>query len=328
MANANTTSAASLNQTNGTNSVVKYAENNTASNISLTDTSKSKSQVSKAAASSTNKTKINSTMAAGEPVKVNGLTLTQMKDGIARAEAFYKKNGRLPNYISFGTRNISITTFKKNIATQGLKINTTTNTKINGLTLAQIKDGIARAEAFYKKNGRLPNYISFGTRNISITTFKKNISTAGLKINTTTTPTKIDTSSVSALAASLKAGSTTQYQTAVKIFNWVRDHISYSFYYNSKYGASGTLKKRIGNCCDTANLMVALARAAGIQARYLHGTCKFSSGTWYGHVWAQLYVDGKWLNADGTSYKNSLGVIKNWNTATYTLHNIYQKLPF
>jgi len=322
--NANTTFAASVNQTNGTNSVVKIAANNTVSNTTFQDTAKSASQVSKVAANPSNKTKINSTMAAGEPVKVNGLTLAQMKDGISRAEAFYKKNGRLPNYVSFGTRKIPITTFKKNIATQGLKINTTT--KINGLTIAQIKDGIARAEAFYKKNGRLPNYVSFGTKKIPITTFKKNVSTAGLKINTTTT--KINTSSVSALAASLKAGSSTQYETAVKIFNWVRDHISYSFYYNTKYGASGTLKNRLGNCCDTAHLMVALARAAGIQARYMHGTCKFSSGTWYGHVWAQLYVNGKWLNADGTSYRNSLGVIKNWNTATYTLHGIYQTLPF
>ena len=323
--NSNTTFAASVNQTNETNSVVKIAANNTTSNTALTSTVKSTSQVSKVVVNSTKKPKINSTMAAGEPVKVNGLTLTQMKNGISRAEAFYKKNGRLPNYVSFGTRKIAIATFKKNIATQGLKINTTT-TKINGLTIAQIKDGIARAETFYKKNGRLPNYVSFGTRKIAIATFKKNVSTAGLKINATTT--KINTSSVSALAASLKAGSSSQYQTAVKIFNWVRDHISYSFYYNTKYGASGTLKKRTGNCCDTSNLMVALARAAGIQARYLHGTCKFSSGTWYGHVWAQLYVNGKWLNADGTSYRNSLGVIKNWNTATYTLHGIYQKLPF
>jgi len=133
---------------------------------------------------------------------------------------------------------------------------------------------------------------------------------------------------VAALATSLKAGSTTQYSTAVKIFNWVRDNISYSFYYNTKYGAAKTLKYRTGNCCDTANLIVALARSAGIKARYAHGTCKFSSGNWYGHVWAQLYVNGKWYTADATSSRNSLGVVKNWNTATYTLHGIYNALPF
>jgi len=249
-------------------SLTSSASNYTAN--SLSSSKSSTANFSKVSAYSTTKTKINSTMAAGSPVTVNGLTLTQLKDGISRAQAFYKKNGRLPHYITYGTRKIPIATFQKNIATQGLKI----------------------------------------------------------KTSGSSSTTKINTSSVSALAASLKAGSTSNYNTAVKIFNWVRDNINYSFYYNSKYGASGTLKYRTGNCCDTANLMVALARAAGIQARYLHGTCKFSSGNWYGHVWAQLYVNGKWVNADATSFRNSLGVIKNWNTATYTLHGIYSKLPF
>lgn len=270
--NANTASAASLNQTNGTAVIDKISTTNNASNCTTSSLSKSNSStamVSKASLNSTTKSKINSTMAAGSPVTVNGLTITQLKDGISRAQAFYKKNGRLPNYITYGTRKIPIATFQKNIATQRLKISTTSTTK-----------------------------------------------------------TKINTSSVSALAASLKAGSTSNYNTAVKIFNWVRDNINYSFYYNSKYGAAGTLKYRTGNCCDTSNLLVALARAAGIQARYMHGTCKFSSGNWYGHVWTQLYVNGKWVNADATSSRNSLGSIKNWNTASYTLHGIYSKLPF
>src|SRR5664280_2323375 len=144
---------------------------------------------------------------------------------------------------------------------------------------------------------------------------------------TNTTVTKPNTSSVTALAASLKAGSTSQYNTAVKIFNWVRDNITYSFYYNTKYGANGTLTHRTGNCVDTSHLLVALSRSAGITARYIHGTCQFSSGTWYGHVWTQLYVNGKWITADATSYRNSLGVIKNWNTATYKLNGIYTTLP-
>ena len=104
---------------------------------------------------------------------------------------------------------------------------------------------------------------------------------------------------IKALATSITKGSTTDYGKAVRIFNWVRDHISYSFYYNTKYGALGTLNKRSANCVDTAHLLIALERAAGIPARYNHGTCRFTSGTWYGHVWAQVYVNGKWYNADG-----------------------------
>ena len=172
--------------------------------------------------------------------------------------------------------------------------------------------------------------VSYGTRKIAIATFQKNIATQGLKINTVNVNPKpvIDTSSVAALAKSLTAGSTSTYNSAVALFNWVRNNISYSFYYNTKYGASGTLKYRTGNCCDYSNLLVALARNAGITARYVHGTCQFSSGTWYGHVWTQLYVNGKWYNADAISTRNTFGVINNWNTATYKLNGYYTSLPF
>jgi transglutaminase-like putative cysteine protease len=194
---------------------------------------------------------------------------------------------------------------------------------INGLTLAQMKDGLTRVKAFYVKNGRLPNYVIYGSRHIPITTFEKNIETQGLSV--TVTP---DTSSVSALAKSLNIGSTSSYNTAVRIFNWVRDNLDYTFYYNTKYGAAGTLKQRTGNCADTSNLLIALARNVGITSRYIHGTCQFSSGTWYGHVWAQLLVNGKWYDADAISDGNSFGVIKNWNTTTYKLNGIYNTLPF
>ena len=269
---------------------------------------------------------VNSTMAAGTPALVNGLTVAQLKDGLSRAQTFFNKYHRLPKYVSFGTRKILIATFVKNLATDGLKVNTTI---VNGLTVADLKTGLAKAQAYYNAHGRLPNYVSFGTRHVAIATFVKNLATQGLKINTTktttTTVTKPNTSSVAALAASLK-GSTT-YNTAVNIYNWVRNNINYSFYYNTKYGAAGTLKRLSGNCCDTSNLLVALARAAGIQARYVHGYCHFSSG-WYGHVCAQLYVNGKWYTADATSSKNSFGVVKNWNTATNKVYGYYTTLPF
>jgi transglutaminase-like putative cysteine protease len=197
---------------------------------------------------------------------------------------------------------------------------------VNGLTIAQLDDGICRVQAFYAKYGRYPSYVSFGTRKIPIATFKKNIATQG-----TTTVYSVshpNTSSVAALAKSLAAGSTSRYMTAVRIFNWVRDKLGYSFYYGTKYGAAGTLKHMTGNCCDTANLLVALARDDGIRARYVHGYCHFNSGNWYDHVWAQLYVNSKWYTADAISFSNSFGVIKNWNTATYKLEGIYNTLPF
>lgn len=133
---------------------------------------------------------------------------------------------------------------------------------------------------------------------------------------------------ISSLASDL-AFETNRRALATKIVNWVRDNIVYSFYYNTKYGASGTLQKLKGNCVDTAHLVVALMRKSGFAAKYKHGTCFFiESKHWYGHVWVDVYVNHKWYSADATGYKNTLGVIKNWNTKTYTPRGTYYTLPF
>ena len=253
---------------------IKSATTNT-SNLNSTVTTNS--SIKSATTNTTKTPNLNNTKAAGAPVLVNGLTMAQLKDGTSRVQAFFNKYDKLPTYVSFGTRQIPIATFEKNIATQGLKINTVI---VNGLNVAQLNDGISRVNAYYVKYGRLPTYVSFGTRKIPIATFEQNIATQGLKITTKAVASiKPDTSSVAALAKSLKGS--TAYNTAVNLFNWVRDNIGYSFYYNTEYGAAGTLTHMTGNCCDTANLLIALARDDGITSRYVHGYCDFSSG-WYG----------------------------------------------
>ena len=133
---------------------------------------------------------------------------------------------------------------------------------------------------------------------------------------------------IKTLASSITQGSSSTCQKATNLFNWVRDNIGYSFYYNTKSGALGTLKAKTANCCDTTHLLVALSRAAGIPARYVSGVCKFNSGTLYGHVWAQLYVNGNWYTADAISSRNTFGVINNWDTTSWTLKGIYSELPF
>jgi len=198
---------------------------------------------------------------------------------------------------------------------------------------------------FQNTNGRLPNYVSVASwTGSSQTSSNQSTSTPSegttTNSNTTTTiPASLQqylqsttnapstNSAITSLAASITSGMTSDYDKATAIFNWVRDHITYSYYYNTKKGALGTLSSRTANCCDTSHLVVALARAAGIPARYQLGNCVFSSGT-YGHVWAQLYVNGKWYYADAISKSNSFGVIKNWNLNTYTLRGTYATLPF
>lgn len=122
--------------------------------------------------------------------------------------------------------------------------------------------------------------------------------------------------------------SATTYETAENINNWARDNVNYEFYYNTRKGAVGTMQTRGANCVDHAHLINALARAVGIPARYVHGTCNFIRSGVLGHVWSQLYVNGRWIDADATSSMNSFGVIKNWNRANFVLKGIYAQLPF
>jgi hypothetical protein len=200
---------------------------------------------------------------------------------------------------------------------------------INDLIYGQIYGVVIHSCSVKDKSGNLlttPYVFRFGVQPKAVTAAP--VSAALTKYLLATANCQSTNPKIIALAKSITKGSTSKYASAVKIFNWVRDNINYSFYYNTKKGALGTLSSRTANCADTAHLMVALERAAGIPARYEHINAQFSSGNWYGHVVAQVYVNGKWYYADGTSYRNSFGVIKNWNTATFKLEGVYASLPF
>ncbi|MDP3623651.1 MAG: transglutaminase-like domain-containing protein [Methanobacteriaceae archaeon] len=137
---------------------------------------------------------------------------------------------------------------------------------------------------------------------------------------------QVTASTIKSVAKTITSSATSYSSKATKIFNWVRDHLAYSFYYNTKYGAVKTLQYRKGNCVDHAHLINALMRAVGIQSRYVHVSARFSSGSTYGHVFSEVYVNGKWLKADATSSRNSLGVVRSWNLVKFKAR--YASLPF
>jgi hypothetical protein len=184
---------------------------------------------------------------------------------------------------------------------------------------------------FKDTNSRLPNYVKMGSTTITNNTTPTNttLPTGYQKYLKPTTHCQSNNAKIIAKANSIisNAGATTTYAKSVAIYNWVKNHITYSFYSNTKYGAIGTLNMGKGNCCDKTNLLTALLRASGIPARYVHGYCKFSNGHWYGHIWAQVYVNGKWYTADTTSSRNSFGTVKNWNTKTAKIYGTYTTIP-
>ena len=207
--------------------------------------------------------------------------------------------------------------------------------------------GLSKALDFYRINNRLPNYVTFNAEDVNGTPgsdvnkrgntaqYKKGLNevqaltSAQLAQYLSSSGNDALNSAIRSLANDLTAGKSTVWAKAEAIFNWVRDKVKYEYYANTKYKATGTLSNKRGNCCDHANLIVALCRAADIPARYSHGkNCKFSSGLNTGHVWAQIYVDGVWYSADATSSRNKLGNIQNWNTNSFTFHGQYAHLSF
>ena len=228
-------------------------------------------------------------------------------------------NINLTEYISIAQ---SIKTF---IDSDGIAPNYATSSlgKIQYETLIYM---FSKVVNYYGVNSKLPAYVSVDSTVANPGSYS--IPSDLQQYLQATTNCQVNDSSIKSKAASITSGKTSVYDKAVAIFNWVRDNIGYSFYYNTKYGAVGTLNAKTGNCVDTAHLLIALERAAGIPARYEHVNAQFTSGTWYGHVIAQVWVNGVWYNADATSYSNTFGVIKNWNTATATYYGTYATLPF
>ncbi len=184
---------------------------------------------------------------------------------------------------------------------------------------------LAKIIDFHSVNARLPSYVTLSDTVFTSTSTSASSSNAYLQA---TKNCQVNDSTIKALANKLTSGLTSTLAKATAIFNWIRDNTSYSFYYNTKYGAVNTLKYKTGNCVDLSHLVVAVCRAAGISSRYGHGTATFTSGNVYGHVWAELYIDGAWVKADASSNGNSLGKITNWNTNTVVMKGIYTELPF
>lgn len=228
------------------------------------------------------------------------------------------------------------------ISTNKLAPNYASST-LGSIIYSELVDAFSRILAFYGTNSALPNYvvINYGSGSSSDSSDSGStivVTGSGLNEKNTisdlsaykksTTNCQVNNADIKKIVTSLTSGLTTDLAKATAIFNYVRDTLSYSFYYDTKYGAVNTLKYKTGNCVDHSHLLVAMFRTAGLAARYVHGVCTFSSGSTYGHVWTQVLIGDTWVCADATSSKNSLGKINNWNTKSYSLNAKYASLPF
>lgn len=223
-----------------------------------------------------------------ESVKSGNIQKTEYVQIAEKINTFVDANGRLPNYV------------------------TSSLGKIRYESLIYLYSKIVD---FYGTNGRLPTYVSLSAWT-GLSSEGTTITDSSLqKYLQPTANCQSTSSTIKSLSTSITAGLTSTYGKAQAIFNWVRDNLSYSYYNNTKKGALGALSARSANCCDHSHLVIALARAAGIPGRYIHV---------YGHVYSQLYVDGKWYNADAINNSNYFGQAK----STSNILGTYAELPF
>ena len=183
----------------------------------------------------------------------------------------------------------------------------------------------------YGNKNKLPSYVQVKSFSGSSSTSKLNpLNTIGdlAAYLAASTNCEVNNALIKELVSKLTKNCKTDKEKANAIYTYVRDTISYSFYYDTKYGAVGTLKAKTGNCVDHTHLLVAMFRTSGLAARYVHGTCTFSSGSTYGHVWSQVLLGNTWTVADATSSRNSLGKVANWNTNSYKLQSISASISF
>lgn len=108
-----------------------------------------------------------------------------------------------------------------------------------------------------------------------------------------------DHSSIQRLAHDLEGNSVEE--SARRIYDWVRNNLNYAGYLEEQRGALRALREKTGDCTEYADLVVALARAAGIPARSLGGYVSewdFTPNPQDYHNWAELYINGAWHIVD------------------------------
>ena len=234
--------------------------------------------------------------------------------------------GYLKDYLSVANKVV------KTAESKGVMPNSVSS-KVGTIGYSSIVSSLSKVLTSYGKNNKMPSYIAVKSISGSSSTkvgglnSKNTISNLAAYLAASKNC-EVNDEQIKKLVSKLTKNCKSEKEKANKIFKYVRDTLSYSFYYNTKYGAKGTLNAKTGNCVDHAHLTVAMFRAAGLATRYVHATCKFTSGHTYGHVFAQVLIGNTWTVADATSSRNSLGKVNNWNTHSYKLQGYLSSISF
>ena len=172
------------------------------------------------------------------------------------------------------------------------------------------KDNSARQQAVTKAHTRLKNHqkkksqVPFDPKTLSHGSIpvdpnnkpkrkKKDFKAAGLFDNPTTKlashgsyifdglpgasdPAYLEPTTEVLLTDAIKAKATELNHDPVKIYQWVKNNVEWLPTWGAQQDADVTLGSQRGNSLDIASLLIALYRASGVPARYVHGTIEVS----------------------------------------------------
>lgn len=86
------------------------------------------------------------------------------------------------------------------------------------------------------------------------------------------------------------------WDKVIELRNWASQHLRFDP--GIVFAPSNeVIRQRRGTCVSFAILLTALARAAGLPARFVMGYA-YLNGVWGGHAWSEIYVEGTWLPFD------------------------------
>lgn len=116
-----------------------------------------------------------------------------------------------------------------------------------------------------------------------------------------------DSPEIIELAQSITQGFQTDLEKTKAIHDWVASHIPYDVdayfsgtYVSKDWDALTVLKKKKAICFGYSNLVAALNRAVGIEAKVIIGDANVYQVGWTPHAWNKVLADGRWVSMDVT----------------------------
>ncbi len=237
----------------------------------------------------------------------DSISLDALKWAISKMTGYAEEKGMYPNYCCFGTRTWK--SDRSGDSSVDYNYEPETERYVGNLLFRQALVAMARVMDYYRHNLSLPGKVS-----VWWSDFLRSASNC-----------PVDDGTVVSAMKEATSGKSTDREKAEAIFTYARDKWEWENYSNTRKGAVATINAKGGNCCDMAHAIVAMSRAAGIPARYIHGQCYFSSSV-IGHVIPEIYVDDEWFICDATN-KNSTFGHPVWK-GMETFNGLYSELPF